>query len=393
MMRFIAPREINYGWGALSALKYIEATRVLIVTDKIIDQLGHVAKVQALLKDKGIPVALFNEVAPDPSRTTVAKAFSSMQSFQPDLIIALGGGSPIDTAKVAWIFYEHPELATAPWSDVLKNARRQLLRKKARLIAIPCTSGTGSESTCAAMITDDQATPHIKTMILSVHIVPDMAIVDAQLAATMPANVTADTGFDALVHAVEGYLYTPPSEMVDIYAKESLRTVIQWLPKAVANGNDTVAREKMHLAAMMSGMVIGNGRLGLIHDCAHQLGTTFGVPHGRACALMARQIIAFLHKTHKSRIFELVGAAGLSPLNEMDATKKLIQELETLEKQIGLPSSIKEAGITEKSFLDKLDEMSRLTVVGHPQEPPTAPDVKELYLKAWQGAKPEIVIN
>jgi len=391
MTRFIIPREVNYGWGVLDALKYVEAARALIITDRGIEKLGHVAKVRSILKEKQIEVRVFNEVEADPSRKTVIKVFTLAQEFQPDLFIGLGGGSPIDAGKVAWALYEHPDLATMAWSDALKAVRRRMLRQKARYIAIPCTSGTGSDSTCVAMITDEEVQPPAKTMMISAQMVPDVTMVDAELASTMPSSITADTGFDALSHVIEGYLLTPPSDIIDVLAVGAAQAVFSWLPKAVANGKDVTAREKMHIAATMGGMVISNGRLGLLHDCAHQIGPAFQITHGRAVALMFCPALAYLFPSVSARFGELARRLGLEPANDRDAAEKLIAEVEHLKKQVGMPSSIKETGLDEKGFMAKLDMLAQNTLGGRVgPSGPTLEDIKDLYLKAWEGAKVQL---
>jgi alcohol dehydrogenase len=390
MIRFTVPREVNYGWGSLSSLKYLEAKKALIITDKVVEQLGYVAKIKATLKEKNIGAEVFNEVTSDPSMDTIKKASVFAQDTKPDVIIGLGGGSTIDTGKLAWVLYEHPDLAAMGLSDMSKAIRRRVLRRKATYIAIPSTSGTGSEVTCVAVVTDDKDRLPLKTLVVSIHMVPDVAIVDAEIASTMPPALTADTGYDALTHAIEGYLYTPSSDIIDALAVRAARTILDWLPRAVEKGNDVTTREKMHMAATMSGMVISNGGLGLVHDSAHLLGGIFKMPHGRACALMLCQVIGHVFPSMASRISELAKALGLKPDNERDAAKKLIAALESLKKQIGLPSSLKEAGVNEKKFMAELDEMSRLTVAGHPERPTTLQDARDLYLKAWLGAKVEI---
>lgn len=258
-------------WGAVEALDRIEGKKALIVTDKGMLGLGYVSKVEKILGAKDIEVRIFDEVEPNPSKETVRKGFNLAQEFVPDLIVGLGGGSSIDAGKAIWAFYENPDLMEVSWMDALREMRGRKLRQKARYVAVASTSGTGSEVTSAAVITNRDVHPAVKNALAFEQLTPDVAIADAEMASSMPPHVTADTGFDALVHAVECYVYIDESDIVDPLAVRSARLVFEWLPKAVANGQDVSAREKMHMASLLAGMAFTNGRLGLVHGTAHQL--------------------------------------------------------------------------------------------------------------------------
>ena len=223
---FVIPRTTYYGQGALEGISELPAKRALIVTDPGIKKLGFIERVEDILKKNNTETSVFAEVEPDPSKKTVWTIFDQMQKFEPDLIIGLGGGSSIDAAKSAWILYEHPDMAELSFAEFLAAAGSKVLRKKARLIAIATTSGTGSEATRVAVLTNREVMPPWKTGYASNHIIPDISIVDSELAALMPPSITANTGFDALTHATECFTYFPGSDMVDMYALESARLVL-----------------------------------------------------------------------------------------------------------------------------------------------------------------------
>jgi len=386
--RFFAPREIDYGWGALEVLKRVTAKRALIITDPLVQKLGHVARVETILNGNGIETKVFNKVEADPSRETVTEVATLANEFQPDILIALGGGSPIDAGKAAWAFYENPK----PFPDISKAVRHATFRQKARYITIPTTSGTGSEVTSMALITDRNVDPPFKVLLLAADMAPDIAINDPELASTMPPHVTADTGSDALVHSVECFLLTaPPSDIVDALAVKAANTILAWLPKAVANGKDRAAREKMHMAATMAGLAFANGRLDLVHATAHQIEVAFGIAHGRACALMLCHVLAYLFPRVAARAGELAAALGFQATNEKEAMTRLVTAFQQLKKDIDMPSSIKEMGIVgEATFRSKLDAMAQNTLTGC-LPGPTAEDVKQLFLAVWDGKPVQII--
>ena len=391
MRRFFAPREIDYDWGALEALKRVSGKKALIVTDPLVQKLDHVSTVEAMLKANGIETSVFNKTEADPSRETVIKIATLANEFQPDLFIAVGGGSSIDASKAAWAFYENPKLAAMPLSDAPRAVRRTSFRQKARLIAIPTTSGTGAEVTSGALITDRQVDPPFKVFLMSADMAPDIAIIDPELALTMPPSVTANTGCDALVHSVECFLLTPPSDIVDGLAIKAANTILTWLPKAVANGKDRTAREKMHTAATIAGLAFSNGRLDLVHACAHQIEVAFDIAHGRACALMLSHVLAYLFPFVAARAGELAAALGFQAANEKEAMEKLIVALEQVKKEVGIPASIKEMGIVdEATFRAKLDAMAANTLASCAPGP-TPKDVKRLFVKVWEGAPVEVI--
>jgi len=251
---FIVPRQIFYGTGALQNLSTVTGQKAFIVTDPGVRALGFVERIETILQKNNITTAVFDKVEPDPSRDLVWGIFSQVQDFKPDIIVSIGGGSSIDAGKTAWVLYEHPDLAKLPFLDFLLQASTRELRKKAIFIAIATTSGTGSEVTSAAVVTDRSVNPPYKAGFGSKHLVPDIAIADPELAASMPPNVTANTGFDALVHAIECYVLTQPSDMVDPIAIWSANTIFEWLPRAYTDGKNMLTREKMHTASLQAGI-------------------------------------------------------------------------------------------------------------------------------------------
>ena len=388
--RFVIPREIIHGWGALQALRYVETKKAFIVTDTTMVKLGHLDKVQAILKEKGVPNQHFDQVAADPSLATVKRCLSLVSGFAPDLIIGLGGGSPIDAAKAVWAFYEHPDLAEMGWQEMRKALPRRRLRQKARYVAIPTTSGTGSEVSAGAVISNHEIDPPDKRILFSLQFPADVAIVDAELAATMPPGVTADTGYDALVHAIEGYIGGEYGDMVTALAVTAIKNILEWLPQAIADGSNVTAREKMHLAATMAMIACSNGAGSLNHDMAHQLGSFYHVVHGRANAVMLPYSLAWMYDFNGEREASLARELGIHEKNNRDSVRKLITVVSDLRKRARLPGSIKELGIAEGTFMSRLNQLAEYTLASglSPQRP--SPDkVKELYIQAWNGDEPK----
>ena len=389
--RFIVPREIIHGWGALRALKSVETRKAFIVTDSTIVKLGCLDKVKAILDEKGTESRYFDQVEADPSMATVKKCLAQVMEFGPDLIIGLGGGSPIDAGKAVWAFYENPGLAEMDWDELQRTLFRCKLRQKARYVAIPTTSGTGSEVSFGAVVTNYQEDPPVKKLLVSFQLTPDMAIVDAELASTMPPHITADTGFDALVHAVEGFTVNETTDMVGSLAVTAIKTIIEWLPKAVADGSNVTAREKMHLAATMAMVACSNSGGGLNHDLAHQLGSFFHITHGRANAVVHCHFLAWLYGYNPERLALLARELGMEVKDTRDGAQKLIAAMGNLRNKVGLPGSIKEMGIDEGVFMSKLDQLAEYTLAsGISPQKPSLDEVRELFLKVWEGAEPEL---
>ncbi len=403
---FITPRTIYYGPGVLQSLTSIGGQRALIVTDPGVRAQGLVAKVEQICASGNIKTAVFDKVEPDPSKETSWAVFALAEEFKPDLIIGLGGGSSIDAGKTGWVLYEHPDLAKLAFMDFLREVGRRELRKKARYVAISTTSGTGSEVTSAAVVTDRSVNPPYKAGFGSRHLVPDVAIADPELAASMPPAVTANSGYDALVHATECYALSQPSDMVDALAIWSARTIFDWLPKAYTQGNDMQARDKMHLAALQAGIAFSNGRLGIVHGMAHVIGATFGIPHGRANAFMLCPCFAFLYPAYKARLISLAGLLGISGTDEHATVNNLLARLDDLKNKVGIQLAIKDSGLDKKRFDEMLEPISvdyfnqvnrspinsRMSVEERRKAgvPASLDDVRGLFLHAWNGTRAEI---
>lgn len=410
MLWFRVPEKIYFKYGSLPmALKELEGRkRAFIMTDAPLYKLGYTDRVTEELDAIGIDYQLFAEVEPDPTISTVRKAVKQMNSFQPDIIIALGGGSPMDAAKIAWLLYEHPEAEFKELSMTFMDIRKRIykfpeLGKKAYFVAIPTTSGTGSEVTPFAVVTDDKT--GIKYPISDYELTPDMAIIDPELVLTMPAHLTAYSGIDALVHAIAAYVSVLSNEYTRGLALEAIRLVFKYLPSSYKNGSkDRKAKEKMHYAATTAGMAFANAFLGICHSMAHKLGSTFDIPHGLANALLINPVIRYnatdipvkqtafpqykypLAKTNYAKIADHLGLGGET---EDEKVELLIQAIEELKEEVDIPTSIKAVGIPEDAFYKKLDEMAELAFddqcTGTNPRYPLINELKELYIQAYDA--------
>ena len=362
---------------------------------------------EAILQKNKIATVVFDKVEPDPSHVLVLNIFSQVLQFKPDVIISIGGGSSIDAGKTAWLLYEHPDLAELPFLDFLRQASTRELRKKAIFIAIATTSGTGSEVTNAAVVTDRSVNPPYKAGFGSKYLVPDIAIADPELAASMPPEVTANTGFDALIHAIECYVLTQASDLIDPLAIWAAKNIFEWLPQAYADGKNMIAREKMHTASLQAGIAFSNGRLGLVHGLAHELGGTFHIPHGRANAYMLCHVFAFLYTSKKARMLSLVTQLGISGQDDQSKIKHLLVSLDKLKEKVGIPISIKNSGLDAALFLGQVDAISNdymKQVDRNPNNakmtleerrlagiPHSVDQIRDLFLNAWNGTSVEIL--
>ena len=401
---FIIPRHIYSGPGALESLNTVETKRAFIVTDPVIRNLGIVDRVEKMLHDRNVETQVFDKVEAEPSKNTAWAAFSQVQDFKPDTFIGLGGGSSMDIGKVAWVLYEHPEIADLPFTDFMREFGKQELRKKAKYVAITTSSGTGSEVTSSAVITDRDVNPPYKAGLGSPQIIPDVAIVDAELTVSMPPDVTANTGFDALIHAIECYILIRPSDLSDSLALWAARIIFEWLPKAVANGNDMDARDKMHMASLQAGIAFCNGRLGLVHGPAHDIGAVFHIPHGRANAFMLCPAFAWSYSPRKERFARLATELGISGRGNRGKTENLLSRLDELKQSVGIPLAIKDAGIDSAHFQKEIGPiidfyMNRLgnNMAALPEErqkllgfPGSADKMRELFMHAWNGTREEL---
>ncbi|MFQ5893997.1 MAG: iron-containing alcohol dehydrogenase, partial [Nitrospinota bacterium] len=326
------------GEDALGYLSEIEGQRAFIVTDENMVRLGFVDKVIGHLEKAGIGTRVFAEVEPDPSLETVKRGAQVALAYEPDWIVGLGGGSAMDAAKAVWVLYERPDLEP----DAISPAEMLGLRKKARLIAIPTTSGTGAEATWAVVLTDTKE--RRKLGLGSRENVADIAIVDPVFVAELPPRLTADTGMDALTHAIEGYTCTWRNDFSDGLCLKAIELVFDYLPRAYAKG-DLEAREKMHNAACIAGLGFGNALAALAHSMGHSLGGAFHVPHGRAVGLFLPYTIEFIVRGGGTRYAEIARFLGLAAESEEDGAANLVSAIRGLLERLSQPTTIGELDI------------------------------------------------
>ena len=355
-MRFTLPRDIYFGKGSLEQLKNLRGKKaVLVLGGGSMKKFGFVDKALDYLKEAGIETKLIEGVEPDPSVDTVLIGAEVMRDFEPDWIIAMGGGSPIDAAKAMWIFYEHPEVK---FEDITKPFSLPELRNKAKFLAIPSTSGTATEVTAFSVITDYKT--EIKYPLADFNITPDVAIVDSELAETMPAKLTAYTGMDALTHAIEAYVATLHSVFSDPLALKAVSMIKDYLYKSYEG--DMAAREQMHSAQCLAGMAFSNALLGICHSMAHKTGAVFHIPHGCANAIYLPYVIKFNAKECADRYAEIAKSAGLSGTTEDELVNSLIELVKDFNKKMSIPSTLKEYGIPEDEFNAKVELISERAI-------------------------------
>ncbi|EHI97343.1 Alcohol dehydrogenase [Clostridium sp. DL-VIII] len=356
MMRFTLPRDIYYGKGCLEQLKTLKGQRaVLALGGGSMKKFGFVDKALEYLKEAGIEVKLIEGIEPDPSVETVLKGAEVMRDFKPDWIIAMGGGSPIDAAKAMWVFYEHPEKT---FDDIKDPFTIPELRSKAKFLAIPSTSGTATEVTAFSVITDYKT--EIKYPLADFNITPDVAIVDSELAETMPAKLTAHTGMDALTHAIEAYVATLHSPFTDPLALQAIEMINEYLLKSYDGDKD--AREQMHYAQCLAGMAFSNALLGITHSMAHKTGAVFHIPHGCANAIYLPYVIDFNKKAALDRYAKIAKRLGLSGTSDDELVDSLTSLIKELNKKMAIPSTLKEYGIDEEEFKAKVDLISERAI-------------------------------
>jgi alcohol dehydrogenase class IV len=384
-MWFFRSPEIVFGEGALDHLADIQGCKALIVTDETIVELGLVDRVQAKLDEAGIESAIFSDVEPNPSLQTVQRGAQAALRYGPDWIIALGGGSAIDAAKGIFALYERPDLAP----DDLAPIGTLGLRKKAHLLAIPTTSGTGAETTWPIVLTD--LAEHRKVSVGHPENVPDLAIVDPAFVGDLPRQITGDTGMDALTHAIEGYTSQWHNDFADGLCLKATQLVFDYLPRAYELGaGDPEAREKMHNAATIAGLGFGNSMAAMAHGLGHSLGAVHGVPHGRAVGLMLPYTIEFtVRGATPTRFAEVARFLGLPASDESAGAASLTSAVRALARRIAQPNSLREAGILPEAFeaeLPKLVENAcndSATLIGC--RSPEDVEVERVYRYAFEG--------
>ncbi|WP_018663747.1 bifunctional acetaldehyde-CoA/alcohol dehydrogenase [Heyndrickxia acidiproducens] len=421
-VKTMAKRRVNMQWFKIpprvyfekDSVRYLEKmpniSKAIIITDPGMVQLGFVDKVLYYLRKRQdyVHCEIFSEVEPDPSIETVRKGVAIMESFQPDVIIALGGGSAMDAAKGMWLFYEHPEVdfneLRLKFMDIRKRvAKFPKLGEKAQLVAIPTTSGTGSEVTSFAVISDKKN--HMKYPLADYELTPDVAIIDPQFVMTVPKSVTADTGMDVLTHAIEAYVSNMANDYTDGLAIKAIQLVHEYLPKAFADGSDALAREKMHNASTLAGMAFSNAFLGINHSLAHKLGAEYHIPHGRANAILLPHVIRYNaakpkkfaafpkyeHFVADQRYAEIARILGLPASTTEEGVESLIREIIKMNKLFNIPMSLEAAGIKKADFEKKAALLADRAfedqcTTANPKLPLVS-ELEEILRQAFKGVK------
>jgi len=385
MWELTFPRTVVAGEGALDYLKEVEGKRALIVTDKVIRKLGFFEKVASYLKEAGLEVKVFDEVEPEPSIETIMKGADFARKYSPDWLIGLGGGSCMDAAKAILIPYANPEIEVAEINPFAKFG----VREKARLICIPTTSGTGAEATWGAIITDMQE--ERKMELPCREMVSDIIILDPDIPKSMPPSLVADTGLDALTHAIEAYVSQWRNDFSDALAIEAIQIVFKYLPRAYGNTEDKEAKEKMHNAATMAGIAFSNSQVGIAHAMGHSLGAIFKIPHGRTVGLFLPYSIEYGAREAIERYADIGRAIGIEAKTDEEVVEKLVEAVRRLNRELGESDSIKELGISREDFEKRLaDLVTRAANSSCTFMNPRVPDVKDtrkLFLYAFEGKK------
>ena len=415
MLWFRAPEKVYIKKGCLPvALDELKAVmgkkRVFIVTDEFLYTNGYTKPITNKLDEMGIAHTTFFNVQPDPTLASAKEGAAAMESFKPDCIIALGGGSAMDAGKIMWVMYEHPEVDFMDMAMRFVDIRKRVytfpkMGEKAYFIAVPTSAGTGSEVTPFAVITDEKT--GVKYPLADYELMPKMAIVDADLMMNAPKGLTSASGIDAVTHALEAYASMLATDYTDGLALRSLKMIFEYLPRAYENGaNDAVAREKMANAATMAGMAFANAFLGVCHSMAHKLGAFFHLPHGVANALMINEVLKFnssetpvkmgtfpqySYPHTLERYGEVADSLGLGGNTNDEKLENLMKAIDELKEKIGIKKTIKDYGVDEKEFLEKLDEMSKQAFddqcTGANPRYPLIEEIKDMYKKAYYGGE------
>lgn len=384
MARFTLPRDIYHGKDSLEVLKSLEGKKAFIVIGGgSMKRFGFLDKVLSYLKEANMETKVFEGVEPDPSVETVMKGAKEMEEFNPDWIVSIGGGSPIDAAKAMWIFYEYPDFT---FEKAIVPFGLPKLRRKAKFVAIPSTSGTATEVTAFSVITDYKA--KIKYPLADFEITPDIAIVDPSLAETMPEKLVAHTGMDALTHAIEAYTASLRSNFTDPLALKAIEMVNMHLVNSYKG--DMEARGEMHEAQCLAGMAFSNALLGIVHSMAHKVGAVFHIPHGCANAIFLPYVIKYNRKACEDRYANIARYIGLKGESERELTDALIDLINKFNKELNIPSSMKEYGIDENEFKANLKFIAHNAVLdpctgSNPREVDDE-TMEKLYTCAYYGS-------
>lgn len=375
----LAGSELMFGNGSLAYIKTIKAKKVsIVIGGRSMERSGMLAKVEGYFKEAGAETMVIRDVEPDPSFETVIRGKNAMLEFGPDLIVGLGGGSAMDAAKAMWTFYEHPELTQM--EDILPPNEFPKLRGKARMCCIPSTSGTASEVSRSIVISDNEK--GLKHGVGNMEMMPDIAICDPEVTMSMPTKITAETGMDALTHALEALASNRANYVSDILASQAAQDIMETLPVAYENGNNLKAREIMVEASMAAGMAFTNVSLGIVHSMAHTLGGIFHVSHGLADAVILPYIIRYNEQNEAAKEVYANFAKRIGVEN-------LYEAVEALNAKINIPKCFKEILPDEEAYMAKLDEMAALAKAdGCTKTNPVIPEIdefKELFIKVYRG--------
>ena len=413
MLWFRAPQKVYFKKGCLPVAldelgNVMGKKRAFIVTDSFLYNNGYTKPIERKLEEMGIMHTTFSNVAPDPTLACAREGVKEMYAFKPDCIIAVGGGSAMDAGKIMWVLYEHPEADFLDMAMRFIDIRKRVytfpkMGEKAYFVAIPTSAGTGSEVTPFAVITDERT--GVKYPLADYELMPNMAIIDADMMMNAPKGLTSASGIDAVSHALEAYASTMATDFTDGIALRALKVIFEYLPRAYENGaNDPVAREKMGHAATMAGMAFANAFLGVCHSMAHKLGTFHHIPHGIANALMLDEVIRFNsaeqptkmgtfpqydHPHTLARYAEVADFLGLKGKTDEDKVESLIKAIDELKAKVGIKPTIKDYVPDEKDFLDRLDAMCEQAFddqcTGANPRYPLISEIKQMYLNAYYG--------
>jgi acetaldehyde dehydrogenase/alcohol dehydrogenase len=413
MLWFRAPEKIYFKKGSMPvALDELSSVmnkkKAFIVTDGFLYKNGFVKSITDRLDSIGITHTCFYEVEPDPTLAAAKEGAKAMASFEPDVIIAFGGGSPMDAAKIMWLMYEHPDVNFEDMAMTFMDIRKRVytfpkMGEKAYFVAIPTTSGTGSEVTPFAVITDEKT--GVKYPLADYELLPNMAIIDTDNMMTQPKGLTSASGIDAMTHALEAYASMLATDYTDGLALKALKSIFKFLPIAYEDGSNVKAREKMANASTIAGMAFANAFLGICHSMAHKLGAFHNLPHGIANSLLINEVMKFNISERPTkmgafsqyeypdileRYVEVANFIGITGKDDMDTFNKLLDAIDDLKDKIGIKKTIKEYGIEEKAFLESLDEMVEQAFddqcTGANPRYPLMSELKEMYLRAYYGA-------
>ena len=414
MLWFRAPQKVYFKKGcmpvALNELRdVLGKKRAFLVTDSFLYMNGYTKPITDKLDELGIVYTTFSDVQPDPTLANAQAGAKAMDAFKPDVIIALGGGSAMDAAKIMWVMYEHPEVDFQDMAMRFMDIRKRVytfpkMGEKAYFVAIPTSSGTGSEVTPFAVITDQET--GVKYPLADYELLPNMAIVDTDNMMSQPKGLTSASGVDVLTHALEAYASIMATDYTDGLALKAMKNVFDYLPIAYNDGSNVEARQKMADASCMAGMAFANAFLGLCHSMAHKLGAYHHLPHGVANALLISMIVEYNsaevptkmgtfpqyeYPHAKARYAECARFCGIQAKDDDEAVKKLIEKIEELKKAVGIKATIRDYGVDEKYFLDTLDEMVENAFddqcTGANPRYPLMSEIKEMYLRAYYGNK------